>query len=111
MPKKGKGNTDEFFRLGGELTLRAFLDAVDGDEELANEALLQFAQEHLAEGEHPKIAEIQANEPKRFARIVFNMSLENPDNLVSFLDCTRKAYDEFSRKGTEGTQSGSPERR
>lgn len=111
MPKKGKANPTEFSRLMGEFTRRAFVNAVGGEEELADKALLQYAKEHLAEGEHDKIAEIQVSDPEKFMHIVSNMALENPDHLGEFLDTTKMAYQEFQRRGAEGTQGGSPERR
>ena len=111
MSEKGQKNPSEFFRLMDELTRKAFVNAVGGEEELADEALLEYAKEQLDEGEHDKIKEIQATDLERFMGIVTNMTIEDPDRLGSFLDTTKMAYKKFRGEGTEGTQGGSPEKR
>jgi len=110
---KNQGDPDALLRVMSKALRKAFVNTVGDEEELADEALLQYAREHLLEEEHAEIAEIQINDPEKFMLIVSNMALKEPDFLALFLETTKRTYQDFRRQGPEGFggEGRSPEKR
>jgi hypothetical protein len=111
MQNKQQKGPKEFYRLMGEYTRKAFVNAVGGEEDLADVALRLYAQENIVEEEHDKIKEVQSNDPEKFMRMVSNMVLSDPDNYRDFLDSTKTVYREYRRLRKERESGGSPERK
>lgn len=92
----------EYYQTVGELAYLTFLDATDGDENYALEAILLYAKSHTPEKGHLNLARLQLDQPDRFARRVGRMALDDLDELKSWVEATRVSHELFGENEQHG---------
>ncbi len=86
--RKPKADPKKFWELLSGIIKQVFVDACDGDEIIANEAMIQYAMLQVPEAEHDKIRELSDID---LEVICAQMAAANPDALSLILPLVREA--------------------
>lgn len=100
--KQESANTEAFWALSVDIIRQAFVYVTSGDEDLADEAMLQFAMLHVDPTEHDELRHLQVDDLDAFNLMVARMSYERPDAFKLVLDGAAVASELV--KGTQTNQ-------
>ena len=81
-----------FWELAEKLVAQKFLDVCEGDEELAREAMIHYAEPHIVEEERDDLEGISDDDLRL---MVVRMAFRHPDFFIAFMEILREAVPAF----------------
>ena len=104
MARAKKFKAKAFWALASEIITDKFLSICRDDESIAREAMEQFAKLCFPESEHKEIEEMG---DERLRKLVAQLSFDDPEVFMSYLEVVREAAAEFFAQKETGQQQQS----